>query len=60
MLPDAESRIMAREYRERLQENIRKLLGFVHELDKRLPVQRKTLWTESGENFAAMIRQSLQ
>jgi hypothetical protein len=43
-----------------LQENIRKLLGFVHELDKRLPVQRKTLWTESGENFAEMIRQSLK
>jgi len=60
MLPDAESRIMAREYRERLQENIRKLLGFVHELDKRLPVQRKALWTESGENFAEMIRQSLK
>jgi hypothetical protein len=59
-LPDAESQTMAGDYRERLQENIRKLLGFVHELDKRLPIQRKLLWTESGANFAQMIRQSLQ
>lgn len=59
-LPDSDSRILTRDYRERLQENIRKLLGFVHELDKRLPIERKTLWTESGTNFADMIRQSLK
>lgn len=59
-IPDRESEAMVRDYRERLQENIRKLLSFVHELDKRLPIERKVLWTESGENFAEMIRQSLK
>jgi hypothetical protein len=59
-LPDAESRALARDYRERLQENIRKLLAFVHELNQRMPLERKLLWTESGENFADTIRQSMK
>ncbi len=60
MAPDADARAMAKDYRERLQENIRKLLDFVHDTGKRLPIEKHLLWTESGENFAEMIRQSLR
>lgn len=59
-VPDAAARALARDYRERLQENIRKLLDFVHEVEKRLPLEKRLLWTETGENFAEMIRQSLR
>lgn len=59
-VPDEESRAMARDYREKLQANIRKLLEYVRVVNERLPVARKTLWTESGENFAEMIRQSFK
>ena len=46
------------DYRQRLQENLRKLLDFVHQLENRLPVEKRLLWTESGEDFAEMIRKS--
>lgn len=59
-LPDAHARVMARDYRQRLQENIRKLLDFIRDLRNRLPTDKQVLWTESGENFAAMIRQSME
>jgi len=58
--PDTEARTLARDYRERLQENIRKLLDFIRLLKERLPIERKVLWTESGENFAEMIKQSFK
>ncbi len=59
-LPDADARALASDYRQRLQENIRKLLDFVREVQQRLPVEKRLLWTESGENFADLIRQSLR
>lgn len=58
--PDAEARLMARDYRERLQKNIKKLLAFIHQMEQRLPIEKKLLWTETGENFAEMIRQSFK
>jgi hypothetical protein len=58
--PDADARMLARDYRERLQENIRKMLDFVRVLKERLPIERKVLWTESGENFAEMIKASFR
>ena len=47
------------DYRQRLQENLVKLLEFVQQLEKRMPVEKRLLWTESGENLAEMIRKSL-
>ncbi len=58
--PDTDARMLARDYRERLQENIHKLLDFIRVLSERLPIERKVLWTESGENFAEMIKQSFK
>ena len=59
-LPDADARTLARDYRQRLQENMRKLLDFVGDVEKRLPVEKRLLWTETGENFAEMVRRSFQ
>jgi hypothetical protein len=39
--------------------NIRSLLRFVHELDSQLPVRKRKLETESGENFADRLQQAL-
>ncbi len=39
--------------------NIRGLLRLIHELGEALPVERRNLWTESGENFAERLRDSL-
>lgn len=41
--------------RQRTQENIQQLLGFVRRLERRLPVAKKLLWSESGENLAEKI-----
>jgi hypothetical protein len=37
--------------------NLRSLLRLVHELDSTLPVERRRLETESGENFADRLQQ---
>ncbi len=39
--------------------NIRSLLHLVHELDSAFPQAVRTLWTESGENFAARLQEAL-
>ena len=41
--------------RQRTQENIQQLLGFVRRLKEKLPVAKKLLWSESGENLAEKI-----
>ena len=43
-----------------VQSNIRSLLHLVHELDDALPVERRRLETESGENFANRLQAALQ
>jgi len=42
-----------------IQSNIRSLLRLVHELDSSLPVAKRLLETESGENFADRLQQVL-
>jgi hypothetical protein len=42
-----------------LASNIRSLLRLVHELDSALPVRKRKLETESGENFADRLQQAL-
>lgn len=42
-----------------IESNIRSLLRFVHELDLILPVARRRLETESGENFADRLQQAI-
>lgn len=43
-----------------VQSNIRSLLRLVHDLDDALPVERRQLWSESGENFADRLQTALQ
>jgi hypothetical protein len=43
----------------KVRSNIRSLLRLSHDLDGALPVERRLLWTESGENFAEKLRQTL-
>lgn len=38
-----------------VQENIRSLLRLVQDLEEAFPVARRTLWSESGENFAKRL-----
>jgi hypothetical protein len=42
-----------------VQSNIRSLLHLVHELDNTLAVERRRLWTESGDNFAEKLQDAL-
>ncbi len=42
-----------------IESNIRSLLRLVHELDSALPVEKRKLETESGENFAERLQQAL-
>ena len=42
-----------------LASNIRSLLRLVHELDSTLPLRKRKLETESGENFADHLQQAL-
>ena len=42
-----------------IESNIKSLLRLVHELDSALPVDRRRLETESGENFAEHLQQAL-
>lgn len=43
-----------------VRENIQSLLRLVHEIDNRLKVERRRLWSESGENFADRLQSALQ
>lgn len=43
-----------------IKENIQSLLRLVHDLDDRLKVERRQLWSESGENFAQRLQAALQ
>jgi hypothetical protein len=40
--------------------NLKGLLRLVHTLDEVLTVERRALWSESGENFAEKLERSLQ
>lgn len=39
--------------------NIKSLLKLVHDLDNALNVDRRKLWTESGENFSEQLQEAL-
>ncbi len=41
------------------QSNLKGLLRLVKEIEGSMPVERRRLWTESGENFAEMLDDSL-
>src|SRR5713226_5314737 len=41
------------------QSNLKSLLKLVHDLDDALQVERRQLWSESGENFSEQLRQAL-
>lgn len=47
------------DYREKTQENIRKLMGWVEQIDRALPVDRWRLWSEGEENFEARMESIL-
>jgi len=32
------------------------MLKYVHAIDEALPIERRSLWTESGGNFAERLR----
>jgi hypothetical protein len=38
------------------QSNIRSVLRLAHDLDRALPVKKRRLWTESGEDFSARLQ----
>jgi len=40
----------------KVKSNIRSVLRLAQELDQALPVLKRRLWTESGEDFAARLR----
>jgi hypothetical protein len=42
-----------------IQSNIRSLLSLVKDVDGRLPVERRLLWSESGDNFAELLQRKL-
>jgi len=42
-----------------LRSNIQSLLSLVHDVENRLPVERRLLWSESGENFAEALQRKL-
>lgn len=43
-----------------IQSNIQSLLRLVHDLDERLNIERRQLWSESGENFAERLEAALR
>jgi len=43
----------------KVQSNIRGLLRLAHELDQALPVEKRRLWSESGESFAERLQAAL-
>jgi hypothetical protein len=42
-----------------IESNIKSLLHFVHQAEEALPIEKRLLETESGENFAAKLTQTL-
>jgi hypothetical protein len=48
-----------KEYQEKTQENIRKLLGWVRGMEAAVPVERVRIWSEGEENFEARIEEIL-
>lgn len=42
-----------------VQSNIRSLLQLVHQIENELPVDRRQLWSESGDNFADKLKVAL-
>ena len=54
--PKAESTTTARSPSRPLQENLQQLLDYVQRLETKLPLWKKLLWCESGENWAEKIR----
>jgi hypothetical protein len=42
-----------------IESNVKSLLRIVHELDSALPVEKRKLETESGENFADRLKQAV-
>jgi hypothetical protein len=40
--------------------NIQSLLRLVHDMDDRLKVERRQLWSESGVNFAERLETTLR
>lgn len=46
-------------YRQRTQDNIRKLMSWVEQIDRTLPVDRWRLWSEGEENFEARMESIL-
>jgi hypothetical protein len=42
-----------------IESNVKSLLRLVHELDSALPVEKRKLETESGENFADRLKQAV-
>lgn len=43
-----------------VQSNIQSLLRLVHDMDERVQLERRQLWTESGENFAERLEAALR
>lgn len=41
------------------QSNLKSLVHFVHEIERALPLERRQLWSESGENPAELITRAL-
>lgn len=54
-LPDASNRLSLRP----IQSNVRSLLRLADDLDKALPVRRRAVWSDSGEDLAERIEESL-
>ena len=46
-------------YQDETQENIRKLLDWIRQIEKAVPVERVRLWSEGEENFEARIEEIL-
>ncbi len=47
------------DYRQKTQDNIRKLIGWVEQVDRTLPIDRWRLWSEGEENFEARMESIL-
>jgi len=47
------------DYRQKTQDNIRKLIGWVEQIDRTLPLDRWRLWSEGEENFEARLESIL-
>lgn len=48
-----------RDYRQKTQENIRMIMGWVERVDRALPIDRWRLWSEGEENFEARLESIL-